>query len=252
MKQKFPPHTSPFQAIMKQPPAQPENGKPRLLTAEEHVKELSRPPVFDPAKYNVFWETAAGGSIVLLFKRDTVEEARAALEAIGEQGRWIIHPDGSKELKDGTVLSVKEQEDETAAAPPPRDSDRGKPRCQLAAPGWFCTRIAGHDGPCAAHKTPARPEEPPHGWNVTTGEFRPPGAPPDWTAEVAPEPSLPIMDRPTIKLPPDDPDRGAIAAFKCPMSSAMLLTALDTLSTEHGPLNVRIQGEWLVLEQPEA
>lgn len=28
---------------------------------------------------------------------------------------------------------------------------RCEPACQIPPEGWFCSRIGGHDGPCAAH-----------------------------------------------------------------------------------------------------
>jgi len=29
----------------------------------------------------------------------------------------------------------------------------GEARCEVAPPGWYCTRAASHDGPCAAWPT---------------------------------------------------------------------------------------------------
>lgn len=33
----------------------------------------------------------------------------------------------------------------------PRPVSQG---CAIPPPGWFCTRVPGHDGPCAAHPEP--------------------------------------------------------------------------------------------------
>ena len=35
------------------------------------------------------------------------------------------------------------------------------PRCQMAPPGWYCSRPAGHTGPCAASTYPPQDQEPP-------------------------------------------------------------------------------------------
>ena len=55
-------------------------------------------------------------------------------------------------------------------------------KCEVPPAGWYCTRPAGHDGPCAAHPdAPTRPKqymlfgyykhEPGAGWHDFIGSF---------------------------------------------------------------------------------
>jgi hypothetical protein len=40
-----------------------------------------------------------------------------------------------------------------------------KPRCQVPPPGWWCSRTAGHAGPCAARPISTRVEPAPCAWS---------------------------------------------------------------------------------------
>lgn len=96
---------------------------------------------------------------------------------------WIVTPEGTKELPDGTLVHKY-----------------AKPTvCLLPPTGWHCTRPPGHDGPCAAQR--GQGGQPPPFVSLP-----PIGGDPD---------STPI--EPQLNPDKTDDDDGAVCAIKMPI-----------------------------------
>lgn len=81
---------------------------------------------------------------------DVIEPGSTGIHRCRYQGEW---PKGSWWIEgDGDLWPSRPVLFRPLGAPPEGTEPAAQPQCQLPPPGWWCSRGAGHDGPCAARR----------------------------------------------------------------------------------------------------